>query len=83
MAEDTTAEPAASIDELADAARSALAELAGRNETEAFQALLGMSAYVGECLSKNAQLLSAQMSWAQIADVAGTSRQNAWARWSS
>lgn len=80
---DTKALDEASIDELTEIARAALSALARRPDPVAFQSLLGMSQRVGECLSESAQLLSASMSWAQIADVAGTSRQNAWARWST
>jgi len=71
-----------SIDELTSVARKAIAELAQRPDTVAFQSLLEISQLVGECLGTSAQTLSTHMSWAQIGDVAGTSRQNAWARWS-
>lgn len=71
------------IESLVATAESALAALSERQDPEAFKALLELSQYLGECLSASAQVLSSSMSWAQIGDIAGTSRQNAWSRWSS
>jgi len=73
---------ALSIDQLTRRAELALDELAQRANPEAFEALLGMTTYVGSCISVSAQLLSSTVSWARIGELAGTSRQNAWARWS-
>jgi hypothetical protein len=64
-------------------ARAAVEQLAGLTDPEAFQALLRISALVGEALGTNARTLAAHGSWAKVAEVAGTSRQAAWARWSS
>lgn len=72
-----------SITELEELARAALSELATRTDVGAFTALLAMSGYVGECTSASARQMAESMSWAQIGEVAGTSRQNAWSRWSS
>ena len=72
-----------SITDLENVARATLAELATRPDVTAINALLAMGGYVGECTSVSAQTLSTSMSWAQIGDLAGTSRQNAWSRWSS
>lgn len=72
----------ASIDELQQLVQAALAELADRPDVEAFTALLSMNGEVAESIGRSAQQLSASMSWAQIGDLAGTSRQNAWSRWS-
>ena len=57
--------------------------LAERADPEAFQALLRLSALVGECLGVNARALAVSGSWAKVAEVAGTSRQAAWSRWSA
>ena len=73
----------ASTDELEQLTRDIIDELAGRPHPEAFRSLLALSGHVGECIGTSAQKLSATMSWAQIGDLAGTSRQNAWARWNS
>ncbi len=72
----------ASIAELEATARAALSELATRPDVDAFTALLAMSGFVGECTNTSAQQMSGSMSWAQIGELAGTSRQNAWSRWS-
>jgi hypothetical protein len=45
--------------------------------------LLRLSALVGEGLGVSARTLAATGSWAKVAEVAGTSRQAAWSRWSS
>lgn len=63
-------------------ARAAVARLAEHPDPEAFQALLRLSAVVGESLGISARTLAASGSWAKVAEVAGTSRQAAWSRWS-
>lgn len=68
---------------LADQARAALQALAQRPDLAAFEALLDLSRAAGECVGDSARLLAAEGSWAQVAGVAGTSRQAAWARWNS
>jgi len=74
---------AASTDELEQLTRDIVDELAGRSSPEAFSSLLALSRHIGERIGTSAQQLSATMSWAQIGNLAGTSRQNAWARWNS
>jgi hypothetical protein len=67
---------------LEEAVRSAVLELAASPDPEAFQALLRLSALVGENLGVSARTVAANGSWAKVAEVAGTSRQAAWSRWS-
>lgn len=74
---------AAPLPELEDAARSVIDALAHRADPEAFQALLRLSALIGESLGVSARTLAASGSWATVAEVAGTTRQAAWSRWSS
>ncbi len=77
---------AASGSEVAELERSAalmMRALADHADPEAFQALLRLSALAGECLGVNARALAVSGSWAKVAEVAGTSRQAAWSRWSS
>lgn len=69
--------------DLEEQARAAIDQLAVRDDPEAFQALLRLSALVGESLGVNARALATSGSWAKVAEVAGTSRQAAWSRWSS
>ena len=64
-------------------ARDAITALAELPDQEAFQALLRLSALVGENLGISARTLAAGGSWARVAEVAGTTRQAAWSRWSS
>ena len=78
-----TAGPAAGLDALERAAREAISQLAEHSDPEAFQALLRLSALVGESLGVSARTLATTGSWAKVAEVAGTSRQAAWSRWSS
>jgi hypothetical protein len=47
----------------------------------AFSELLRLSALVGECLGVSARSLADGGSWANVADVAGVTRQAAWSRW--
>jgi len=73
----------ATVPELEQAAAVAVQQLAEQPDPEAFQALLRLSALVGEGLGVSARTLAASGSWAKVAEVAGTSRQAAWSRWSS
>jgi hypothetical protein len=75
--------PVVSAAELEETARRAVNELAEQPDPEAFQALLRLSALIGESLGANARALATSGSWAKVAEVAGTSRQAAWSRWSS
>ena len=80
---DDSAEPGGpALADLEGAAREAVTQLADRADPEAFQALLRLSALVGESLGVNARALAMHGSWATVAEVAGTSRQAAWSRWS-
>jgi hypothetical protein len=79
-AADHAAEPVA---ELERAAAAAVNLLAARPDPEAFQALLRLSALIGESLGVSARTLATSGSWAKVAEVAGTTRQAAWSRWSS
>lgn len=69
-------------DELADMARAAVEGLARSDDPAAFAHLLELSQRVGECLGVSARNIAAGRSWSGVADVAGTTRQAAWARWS-
>jgi len=64
-------------------AREAILQLAEQPDPEAFQALLRLSALAGESLGVSARSIAGNGSWAKVAEVAGTTRQAAWARWSS
>ena len=79
----TDTAPAAVLAGLEVEARNAILQLAEQTDPEAFQALLRLSALVGESLGVNARALAGHGSWAKVAEVAGTTRQAAWARWSS
>ena len=72
----------AGVGVLEETARDAVAALAESADPEAFQALLRLSALVGEGLGVSARTLAAAGSWAKVAEAAGTSRQAAWSRWS-
>ena len=72
----------AGIGALEETARDAVSALAESADPEAFQALLRLSALIGEGLGVSARTLAAAGSWAKVAEVAGTSRQAAWSRWS-
>ena len=61
--------------------RALLDALAADSDPAAFQALLGLSHYLGECLGLSARTLADAQSWADVAGVAGTTRQAAWSRW--
>jgi hypothetical protein len=69
--------------ELERSASEAVNALAEQTDPEAFQALLRLSALVGEALGVSARTLATAGSWAKVAEAAGTTRQAAWSRWSS
>ncbi|MBJ8344365.1 hypothetical protein [Antrihabitans sp. YC2-6] len=71
----------AGLGELEQAAAAAVSALAESADPEAFQALLRLSALVGESLGVSARTLAAAGSWAKVAEFAGTTRQAAWSRW--
>ena len=75
--------PAGSLEQLEQLASGAINDLAQQTDPEAFQALLRLSALVGEALGVSARTLATTGSWAKVAEAAGTSRQAAWSRWSS
>ena len=83
MTDDTTDLSGSAVPDLERTAASAIVELAERADPAAFRALLRLSALVGESLGVNARALAVSGSWAKVAEVAGTSRQAAWSRWSS
>ena len=72
---------AASVTELADLVRRVITELSDRPDHAVFSELLSLQAALGTALGDSARTLAANGSWAQVADVAGTSRQAAWQRW--
>jgi hypothetical protein len=61
--------------------RTLLDEITVSSDPAAFQALLGLSHYLGECLGRSARNLAQSQSWGGVADVAGTTKQAAWSRW--
>ena len=61
--------------------RILLGALAADNDPAAFQALLALSGYLGECLGRSARTLAESQSWGDVASVAGTTKQAAWSRW--
>ena len=69
------------VAELAEQARAALSALATRPELAAFQELLGLSEFVGECVGECARSLAEHGSWSQVAQATGTTKQAAWSRW--
>ena len=75
--------PAGSLEQLEQLASGAIDDLAQQTDPEAFQALLRLSAVVGEALGVSARTLATTGSWAKVAEAAGTSRQAAWSRWST
>jgi len=72
---------AARVSELADLVRRAIQELARRTDHAVFAELLSLQEAIGMALGESARTLAEHGSWAQVADVAGTSRQAAWQRW--
>ena len=67
--------------DIAAEARALLDELANSTNPIAFETLLGLSRYVGECLGTSARILAETHSWSSVAGLAGTTKQAAWARW--
>lgn len=67
--------------ELAAVIRRVTDELCARATRESFAELLTLVGYVGEQVGESARLLAAANSWAQVAEISGTSRQAAWERW--
>jgi hypothetical protein len=67
--------------ELAELIQRATDELSTRGTREAFAELLQVVAYAGERVGDAARLLATSNSWAQVAEVSGTSKQAAWERW--
>ena len=66
---------------IAAEARTLLDALANSTDPTAFQTLLGLSQYVGECLGISARTLAEAHSWSSVAGLAGTTKQAAWSRW--
>lgn len=83
MTSDSTGDAGPTLADLERIAADAVRALAEHADPEAFQALLRLSSLVGESLGVNARALAVTGSWAKVAEVAGTSRQAAWSRWSS
>lgn len=67
--------------ELAAVIRRVTDELCARATRESFAELLTVVGYVGERIGESARLLATANSWAQVAEISGTSRQAAWERW--
>ena len=61
--------------------RVLLAALTVNSDPAAFNSLLALSQYVGECLGLSARTLAENQSWGDVAGVAGTTKQAAWSRW--
>lgn len=68
--------------ELADVAETSMRLLAESDDPAAFGYLLQLTRLNGECLGLAARTLAQESSWSQVANIAGTSRQAAWERWS-
>jgi len=68
-------------DELAGQAEAALRALASSPDPAAFDHLLRLSQLVGTCIGDSARTIAEHGSWAAVGDIAGTTRQAAWARW--
>lgn len=67
--------------DIAAEARALLDALAASTYPDAFENLLGLSQYVGECLGISARTLTINQSRSRVADRAGTTKQAAWERW--
>ena len=67
--------------DIAAEVRTLLDALASSTDPAAFQTLLGLSQYVGECLGTSARTLAGAESWRSVAGLAGTTKQAAWERW--
>ena len=68
-------------DDIAADVRALLDQLAANSDPAAFQALLGLSQYLGECLGTSARTLAEAQSWGGVDGLAGTTKQAAWSRW--
>ncbi len=69
--------------ELADVAEASMRLLAQSDEPAAFAYLVELARLAGECLGVAARTLAHESSWSQVGNIAGTTRQAAWERWSS
>ena len=69
--------------ELADVAEASMRLLAQSDDPAAFGYLIEMTRLAGECLGMAARTLAHESSWSQVGNIAGTTRQAAWERWSS
>jgi hypothetical protein len=67
--------------DIAAEARILLDALANSTDPAAFESLLGLSHYVGECLGISARTLAEAQSWSSVAGLAGVTKQAAWERW--
>lgn len=67
--------------DIAAEARALLDTLAASTDPDAFDTLLGLSQYVGQCLGISARTLAVTQSWSKVGDRAGTTKQAAWERW--
>ena len=67
--------------DIAAEVRTLLDALANSTDPAAFQTLLGLSQYVGECLGISARTLAGAESLCSVAGLAGTTKQAAWERW--
>jgi hypothetical protein len=61
--------------------RVLLTALTNDSDPAAFNSLLALSQYVGECLGRSARTLAESQSWGDVAGFAGTTKQAAWSRW--
>jgi len=69
--------------ELADVAEASMRLLAQSDDPAAFGYLIELTRLAGECLGMAARTLAHESSWSQVGNIAGTTRQAAWERWSS
>ena len=67
--------------DIAAEARTLLDALASSTDPIAFETLLGLSQYLGECLGVSARTIAEAQSWSSVAGLAGTTKQAAWSRW--
>jgi hypothetical protein len=71
----------ATTNEVANLAQAALESLANRSDRDAFAQLLRLAQINGECLGTSARTVAEHSSWSGVADMTGTTKQAAWARW--
>jgi hypothetical protein len=69
--------------ELADVAEASMRLLAQSDDPAGFGYLIELTRLAGECLGMAARTLAHESSWSQVGNIAGTTRQAAWERWSS